>query len=201
MLHQELWNSLKAMNPAEVCRRSLASYDKARGGYRLRILKRDYLILPESGVVQGVDTSSPHTFGFCLLVAVLNYLICAEEIPLSDNWISEKQFPSGPLFFRGPHTMPTKEIEQKFGQDPNGFSSACLACRGTKVEGGDLAFELPVFPRIPVKLILWLADEEFPARVSYLFDRTANVHLKLDALYAVGKIIESELLEEAADSK
>ncbi len=184
-----------------MCRRSLASFDRENKGYRLQILNGDYLILPDSGVIQDVDSSSPHSFGFCLLVAVLNYLICAEEIPLSGNWISEKQFPSGPLFFRGPHAMPTKEIEQKFGQDPDGFSSACLACKGTKVEGGDLAFELPVFPRIPVRLILWLTDEEFPARVSYLFDRTANVHLKLDALYAVGKIIESELLEEAAKSK
>jgi hypothetical protein len=201
MLHQELWNSLKAMDPGEVCRRSLASYDQQTRGYRLRILDRDYLVLPESGVIRGVDSSAPHSFGFCLLVAILNYLICAEEIPLSGNWISEKQFPSGPLFFRGPHAMPTKEIEQKFGQDSDGFTSACLACRGTKVEGGDLTFELPVFPRIPVRLILWLADEEFPARVSYLFDRTANIHLKLDALYAVGKIIESELLEEAAKPK
>jgi len=201
MPHKELWDSLKAMNPAEVCRRSLASFDRGKGSYFLKILNRDYQILPENSVIQGVDSSAPHSPGFYLQVAVLNYVICAKDIPLSGNWVNEKQFPTGAIFFRGPHEMPTKEIEQKFGQDPNGFSSACLACKGTKVEGGDLAFELKVFPRIPVRLILWLTDEEFPARVSYLFDRTANVHLKLDALYAVGKIIESELLEEAAKSK
>ena len=89
--------------------------------------------------------------------------------------------------------MPVKKLEDSFGHDKESFSSAAHECGGEAVEGGDAAFQFLVFPRIPVRVILWLADEEFPARVSYLFDRTANVHLQLDALITVAKVIESEL--------
>jgi len=201
MVHQELWNALRTMNPAEVCRCSLACFDRGKGSYLLKILNRDYQILPESSVIQGVDSSAPHSPGFYLQVAVLNYLIYAKDIPLSGNWVNEKQFPTGAIFFRGPHEMPAKKLEQIFSQNSEGFCFASHSCGGTKVDGGDVAFEFPVFPRIPVRLILWMADEEFSARVSYLFDRTANIHLQLDALYAVGKVVEAALLEAAVHPK
>jgi hypothetical protein len=91
--------------------------------------------------------------------------------------------------------MPTRKLEQIFGQDPDGFTTASSAHGGKKVEGGDIAYEFLVFPKIPARILLWLADGEFPARVSFLFDRTANIHLQLDALYAVGKVLELALLE------
>jgi hypothetical protein len=63
------------------------------------------------------------------------------------------------------------------------------------VDGGDCAFEFFFFPRLPVRLILWLADEEFPARTVFLFDRSADKHFKLDGLWAVGKALANQLLQ------
>jgi len=123
-------------------------------------------------------------------LAAVNYLIGAKNIPLDGRWVSEKEFPSGPLFFRGPHEMPAGKIEEMYGQNKEGFISVCQRLEGKKVEGGDAAFELLVFPRFPMRLILWLADEEFPARLTYLFDRTANVHLHLDGIWAAGNLVE-----------
>jgi hypothetical protein len=40
-------------------------------------------------------------------------------------------------------------------------------------------------PRIPVTLILWLSDEEFPARADLLFDSTCEIHLPLDILWSI----------------
>lgn len=197
MIHEELWHMLNSMHPAEVSRRSLARYDEEKQAYCLKILTQDYLVFPEDRIIKFADSSSSHSLEFYLQLSAMNYLIGAKDIPLSGQWISEKQFPSGPIFFRGHHAMPSNKLEQVFGQDSKDFSSASQACGGKKAEGGDTAFEFLVFPRIPVKLILWLADDEFPARVSYLFDRTANIHLQLDALYAVGKVIESALLESS----
>jgi hypothetical protein len=64
------------------------------------------------------------------------------------------------------------------------------------VDGGDRAYEFPFFPRLPVRLLLWLADAEFPARVVFLFDRTADQHLQLDGLWALGKALVNVLLNK-----
>lgn len=195
MIHEKLWEQLSSLDPAEVSRRSLAAYDENIQGYSLKILNGDYLIFPEKRLIQNADNSSSKSLDFYLQLSSINYLIGAKDIPLSGQWVSEKQFPTGPIFFRGPHEMPTRKLEQVFSQDPASFITASSARGGKKVEGGDITYEFLVFPKIPVRIILWLAGEEFPARVSYLFDHTANVHLQLDALYAVGKVLESALLE------
>ena len=179
-------------------RRALASYDQNSRSYCLRILNHDYLILPENKIIRHAEAPSSHPPEFYLKLSAVNYLTGARNIPLSYTWVSEKQFPNGPLFFRGPHRMPVKNLEQNFGRNPDGFRAACLACGGKKVEGGDIACELPVFPRLPVRAILWLADEEFPARLFFLFDQTAHKHLQLDALWAVGKAIEKALLSASS---
>ena len=179
MIHEELWRVLSSMDPKEVSRRSLASYDDENHAYYLKILTKDYLVFPEDRIIRFADSSSSHSLEFYLQLSAMNYLIGAKDIPLSGQWISEKQFPSGQIFFRGHHAMPSEKLEQVFGQDSKNFSAASSVWGGKKVEGGDIAFEFLVFPRIPVRLILWLADDEFPARVSYLFDRTANIHLQL----------------------
>jgi len=110
-------------------------------------------------------------------------------------WMAETQFPTGPMFFRGLHRMPTDELEQAFGRNPAGFASTSRSLGGKKVDGGDCAFEFVFLPRLPVKLILWLSDEEFPARMIFLFDRSANQHFQLDGLWAVGKALANQLLQ------
>jgi len=189
MINQELWNTLKKLDPMEVERRSLARYDIKNNTYTLKICNRDYIVKPDEHIIQPAESPSEPPI-FFLYLASVNYLIGAENIPLDGRWVSVKEFPSGPLFFRGPHAMAAGKIEDMYGQDVDGFSTVCQRLGGIQVEAGDAAFELPVFPRLPVRLILWLADEEFPARLTYLFDRTANVHLHLDGIWAVGELIE-----------
>ncbi len=189
MIHQELWNTLKKQAPAEVERRSLAFYNAKNECFTLKILNRDYFIYPKEQNIHAVDGPSEPP-AFFLHLAAVNYLIGAKDIPLDGRWVSEKELPSGPMFFRGPHEMPSRKIEDMYGQNKNGFVTACQGLGGSKIEGGDVAFEMLAFPRFPARLILWLADEEFPARISYLFDRTANDHLRLDGIWAAGNLVE-----------
>ena len=194
MINQELWKTLRKMDPIEVTRRSLASYDAKNKSFTLKILNRDYIISPDEQLIQATGSPfEPPAFFFHL--ASVNYLIGAKDVPLDGRWVSEKEFPSGPMFFRGPHEMPALKLEEIYGKNRKGFVTACQQLGGNKVNGGDVAFELLVFPRLPVKLILWLADEEFPARLTYLFDRTANVHLLLDGIWTVSKLIEVLLVK------
>ncbi len=195
MISEDLWNTLSELEVGEVEKRSLSEYNPQTRSLRLRILNRDYDISPKNKNVRPVDPTPAQAPDFYLQLAAVNYLIGAKDCPLIGKWVSGTQFPTGPLFFRGPHKMPTNLLEMAFGCNKEDFALISLSHGGKNVEEGDCAFEFFFFPRLPVRLILWLADEEFPARMIFLFDRSANQHLQLDGLWAVGKALANQLLK------
>ena len=195
MISEDLWSTLRRMDVIDTERRSLSEYKPETLSYRLRILNRDYDIFTAKRSVKLAESYPEQSPDFYLQLAAVNYLIGAKDLPLIGKWTAETQFPSGPLFFRGPHKMPTHKLEKAFGHDQDALTSLSLSHGGKIVDGGDCAFEFFFFPRLPVRLILWLADEEFPARVIFLFDRSADQHFKLDGLLAVGKALANKLLQ------
>ena len=194
MISEELWNILSGMDIIDVETRSLSEYNPETKSFCLKILNRDYYIFPANRCVRFAESFPEQPPDFYLQLAAINYLIGVKDLPLTGQWMAGTQFPSGPLFFRGPHKMPTHKLEKVFGRSENGFASRSLSFGGKKVDGGDCAFEFLFFPRLPVRLLLWLADEEFPARMVFLFDRSANQHLRLDGLWALGKALANVLL-------
>jgi len=201
MISEELWNTLRGLDVTDVEHRSLSEYNPETQSYRLRILNRDYDISPANRSIKLAESFPDQSPDFYLQLAAINYLIGAKDLPLSGKWIAATQFPSGPLFFRGLHKMPTHKLENAFGRNQDAFTSLSLSHGGKIVEGGDCAFEFFFFPRLPIRLILWLADEEFPARVIFLFDRSADQHFKLDGLWAVGKALANQLLQNVLKTK
>jgi hypothetical protein len=47
---------------------------------------------------------------------------------------------------------------------------------------GDAAFTITALPRLPLTFVLWCADDEFPASIKVLFDKTAEKHVTLGVL-------------------
>lgn len=200
MISEDLWKILSGMAVRDVETRSLSEYNLDTKSYRLRILNGDYDISPANRSIRLAESFPDLSPDFYLQLAAVNYLIGAKDLPLTGMWTAETQFPSGHLFFRGLHKMPAYELEKAFGHNKDGFTSRALSFGGKSVDGGDCAFEFFFFPRLPVKLILWLADVEFPARMTFLFDRSANRHFQLDGLWAVGKALANQLLRNVSEA-
>ena len=98
-------------------------------------------------------------------------------------------------FFWGPHELKTAPLAERFGEDPQGFGRAAAAMGGKPVTGlADAAFQLPAFPRVPVTYLLWLGDEDFPAEVGVLFDRSIEHHLSADGIYGTVVLVSDAIL-------
>jgi len=201
MISEDLWNKLRGLDVIDTERRSLSEYNPETQSYRLRILNRHYDISPAKRSVKLAESFPHQSPDFYLQLTAVNYLIGAKDLPLIGKWTAETEFPSGPLFFRGPHKLPSHKLEEVFGHDLEGFTSLSLSHGGKIVDGGDCACDFFFFPRLPVRLILWLADDEFPARMIFLFDRSADQHFKLDGLWAVGKALANQLLQNVLKTK
>ena len=49
----------------------------------------------------------------------------------------------------------------------------------------DASMVVPAFPAIPVLTLFWDRDEEFPASLQFLFDRTASLSLDMESLAVI----------------
>jgi hypothetical protein len=189
-----LWQELAAREAGEVCRRCLVA--SGPGGYSLEFLNRRYFVEPGSGRIGGQrEDGLLADAEFELLV--LTYLTQAAELPVEGAWISEKDLPAGSQFFRGPHALPLEPLRARFGEDLPGFRRAALELGASPLPYADAAYAFSALPRIPAGCLLWAGDEEFPARVNLLFDRTLGRHLPLDVVLALAHCLVLRLLETA----
>jgi hypothetical protein len=137
-----------------------------------------------------IGTHSPlgekllHTLGYFFDLAVLWYLGKAKNIPASGHMISPASLSGGEIFQRGSHVLPLDQIAARYGGDFEGFYKRGAELGGQHMEYGDVSLRLFPFPRVPVTIILWEADEEFPARADMFFDATCEQHLPTDVIWS-----------------
>lgn len=81
---------------------------------------------------------------------------------------------------------------KKFSGKADALKAACEALGGQKLPRGDVGYEFFSFPQIPLRLIFWDADEDFPAQVQMLFDQYVTDYIHFET---TGCIV-SDLLEK-----
>ena len=182
------WEKLLSLHPTDVCNRTEALYQPTHEGYLLPVYQLRYLILPRVRKILRMEWNDKtveeelHPF-FCLMVLV--YLTEAKDIKATHTWVSEKDLPGGSTFFRGPHQLQVRELEDLYGKDPDAFLKAGKRLGGSEILYGDKGFALEVFPKVPLAYMLWNGDEEFPPRVGVLFDSTIPSHFPLDIIWCM----------------
>ncbi len=188
----KLWKDLAGEPAEEVSRRCLVR--AGDGGFELAFLDRAYLVHPPSGRIS-CPLQDPLLEDAEFELLALTYLTQTQELPLEGKWISEKDLPGGSTFFRGPHALPVQPLLRRFGNDLEAFRRASLALGGEGLQFGDAAFRFATLPRIPTACVLWAQDEEFPARMTVMFDRTLARQLPLDVVLALVHCLGVRLLE------
>jgi len=188
-----LWVQLESEMPEEICRRALVCYDQDKG-FLLPFLNQIFQILPKKREIVALKSGVRQFKSFELDLIIITYLLKAETIGLEGKMVNEKQIPGGEAFFRGPHLLSTNPMEELFGEDRESFLRAGKRLHGEERKLGDAAICLPVFPRVPVTLILWVKDDEFPARITVNFDRTISRHLPLDIIWTVVNVVSKWMI-------
>ncbi len=189
----EFWERLLSVSPEDVVARAKVHYDENKNVYRIPFLNETVICRPEDRLIYPENPKSKITSNFQFYLIILTYLLEASDMELSGVFVNEKGIRGGEFFFKGPHMLLTKNLETKFARDRDGFLLAGRSLGGEELNIGDAAFKLWPLPRIPLVYILWLEDEEFPAKVAVNFDSTIDQHLPLDVIWALVNVV-SELL-------
>ena len=94
----------------------------------------------------------------------------------------------GELFFQGTHELPLARIEELYGTDRDAFIRKGRELCGELTSYGDVSLKISPLPRIPVMMILWLQDEEFPSRAELLFDSSCAIHMPVDIIWSIAML-------------
>ena len=90
-------------------------------------------------------------------------------------------------------SMEDSPLSRLADRAPDAFSASCRALGGVPVEMGDLAFRIPVFPGLEMLLKFYHGDEEFPPRLTYLWDRNALSFLRYESVYYVSGCLSGRM--------
>jgi len=178
------FTELKTTTPERLCRNNRCEYLANEQQYTIKVWGDQYLIDLQNSRIENIAPTGPPPHEYFYLF-IIYYLLQVKDVPLVNEWISEKDLPGGPTFFRGPHLVPTEIICRKFGNDIQAFSSWCEKLGGIQIEMADAAFRFEITPDIPVAVLYWIGDEDFPAEAKILYDRSIIEQLTLDILFAL----------------
>ena len=107
-------------------------------------------------------------------ILVLHYLVNRSEAQQTGQLISYKELPGGSIYIQPFTNRAIRPLVSAFGDNPENLVKVAHRLGGEQVKLGDAGVVLKVFPKIPVTLVMWGADEEFPASGNILFDSSAG---------------------------
>lgn len=197
----ELWEALRKADPREITGNAVVEYNPEENVYIVPFFNSGILCYPGEERIEVAGFPDEFSRDFQLCLVTLHYLLSARDVELSRKWVSEKDFPSGTTFFRGPHVLPVAPLVETFEARPDILDRSARAIGGEKVNLGDLSYRFWVLPRIPVLIICWLGDDEFEAAFHILFDETITQHLRsLDLIWAFANVFAGILIQASTSA-
>ncbi len=159
-------------------------------GIEIPFFGKTYLIDPETCEFKSPDES---VISLVSKGVVLHYFLLADGFPLVGKFITYGEIPGGLTYagvFRRRVILP---FLSTFGEEIEAFKRSAEAHKGVPALLGDASFTFQIFPRVPVTLVLWKGDEEFPASGKMLFDASIDHYLGLEDVVVMGEMIVGRL--------
>jgi hypothetical protein len=155
--------------PQDILKRS--GFEADAEGFRVPFLNRTFRIrIP--GFAFSDTAAEPKDVPIQEQVLILHYLLAGGLQFPTGNWIAYREIPGASFYFSAFVKRAIDPLKNTFGENIQGLVKAAGRLGGQPIPAGDAGFEFRVLPRIPIQLILWEGDEEFPPEANILFDET-----------------------------
>lgn len=136
-----------------------------------------------------------------LKVLVLHHLMAAAEnqgtaVRVMGTWIDCRSLQHGAVLGAHFSRIITDSLSRFFALKADERVSRALKWAGRPIEMADQGFQFALFPRLPVVLIHWDGDREFPPYSKILYDVSASNYMPTHGLAALTELLIFRLTEE-----
>jgi hypothetical protein len=123
-------------------------------------------------------------------VLILHYLMAPVMPSSTHHWIAYREIPGAGFYFGAFVKRAVDPLKKVFGENIAGFKRAAQKLHPQEIDNGDAGFEFRILPAVPLQLILWAADDEFPAEANILFDKNIGQILSPeDVAWLAGMVV------------
>ena len=177
------------------CRKSDARYQKidSRGVIILKYLNRSYRV-----TFPNIEVSLDDSQGEVPLrdkILILHYLTQAKGTPISNKTIAYKELPKGASYFPSFSKRAIQPLVTHFGREPHRLLDVAGTLGGHKADFGDVSVTINAFSRVPITLVLWRGDDEFPPEGNIMFDSTISDYLPAEDINVLCETIAWRLVK------
>ena len=191
----EIRKKLQGKNPETLASHTGANYlSKGNNGeFQLAFWSRDVVITFPEFIGRFADAGEElNPFDMTMLAY---YFDVSDSVPLAGEWIAFKQIPGGLFYAQAFQGYSGDELLKVFGDDVDAFVSANEAFDGRREAFGSAAYSYQILPHVPIMVVCWLGDEDFPSSYRMLFDASAHHHLVTDAYAILGSHLTKQLIK------
>jgi hypothetical protein len=192
----EIRDQLSNKNPERLaaCTGALFTPFGTYGGeFRLPFWSREVVISFPGFIGKFADGGEEiNTFDLTMLAY---YFDQSDGAPMTGEWIAFNQIPGGLFYAQAFQGYSGNELAKAFGNDSEAFMNANEKLGGRREFFGNLAYSYQVLPRVPIMVVCWLGDDEFPPSYRILFDSNAQHHLVTDAYAILGSNLTRRLIK------
>jgi len=159
------------------------------GGIQVCFLKREYRI-----TLDGVETLDGQPFNSNNGSVLLYYLLSKGRGDPENSYVLFESIPRMISGLGFQNRMMSRPLEEKFGNNYIKFSEAAVNLGGIEEESrmGKHLWKFNVLPKIPLKIVFYEADDEFPTNIQIMLDKTAIQFLEFECLaFMVGCFVRA----------
>ena len=188
-------DALEGKNPDLVARFSgaqIARDGEGRMVLSLNFLNQEVLIpWPEMDFLAKTSREPLPIQQEILLLHYLNGAWSSSGAGTEETWIAFQEIPDGRFYLDAFQRRAKNPLVQTFGHNPEQLLELATASFGAKpFDQGDCSTVVTVLPLVPVALVLWRGDDEFPPEGNMLFDRSVSRILSAeDVAWLAGMIV------------
>jgi hypothetical protein len=126
---------------------------------------------------------------------LLYYFFTADAAPQTGNYVSFADLPAGRIYAQAFQGYSGAELVKAFGENLDLFKKICHKLGGQPLQVGSAAFSFQALPQVPLQVVYWLGDEDFPSSCAVLFDASATHYLPIDGCAILGSQLTGKIIK------
>jgi len=136
-----------------------------------------------------IDKDSKSKLSVAFEAMVYYYMKTADGCPLVGKWISFGELPDGMFYNAAFQGYTGDKLSALIGNNVENFIRTALQLNGVFLPFGDASFKFQALPKVPLAIVFWNGDDEFPPSCKILFDASVTHYLPADGCAILGSIL------------
>jgi hypothetical protein len=182
------------IDPAEASARSGLEFDSIDSTFVFTLMGEKYKATwPEFSIVGGNGETKEMPYESIL---IMRFIAEANFIPPTGEMIAYKEFPWGDVYDANFQGRVIRRFTFEFARDLPAFKKIIEGHQGLKpvlLSKSDLGYRIEFMSGLPIDILIWEADDEFPASVQILFDKNFAFAFTAEDVAVIGDILINSL--------